>query len=510
MLLHFRVRDTGIGLTQEQRARLFQSFSQADTSTTRRFGGTGLGLAISRKLAALMGGQVGVESEPGKGSTFWFSARLGLGAGAKRELLPNPDLRGRRALVVDDNDHARAVIVDMLEGMTFATHQVASGTAAIDEVRKAAVQGRPYDVIYLDWRMPVLDGLDTARRIQSLGLATPPVLFLITAYGREEMRKEAHLVGIDEVLVKPVNPSLLFDATMSALGEARAFPAQKSARAENLQADLAALRGRRILLVEDNDINQQVARELLEDVGLAVDVAGDGQVALDMAQRAKYDLIFMDMQMPVMDGLAATRRMREIGWLARVPIVAMTANAMEMDRQRCLEAGMNDVVVKPIDPEELWATLLRWVSQDEAPAARKPESEPGVAAASAPSGLPHGVPGLDTTLGLQRMSGKRKLYLAMLRRYVDGQKDVCAKVHDALAIGDVPTAERLAHTAKGVSGTIGATQIEELAAALELSLKEYHPPLDVQQRLRELQGPLAELIAALEIQLPLDELLATH
>ncbi|MGZ5195952.1 MAG: Hpt domain-containing protein, partial [Ramlibacter sp.] len=181
---------------------------------------------------------------------------------------------------------------------------------------------------------------------------------------------------------------------------------------------------------------------------------------------------------------------------------------MEMDRQRCLEAGMNEVVVKPIDPEDLWATLLRWVGHENtAPAAPRREGD-GAAAASA--GLPQGVPGLDTALGLQRMSGKRKLYLAMLRRYIDGQRDVCTKVHEALAIGDIPTAERLAHTAKGVSGTIGATQVEALAAALELSLKEYHPPVDVQHRLRELEGPLADLIAALEVQLPLDELLAVH
>jgi two-component system, sensor histidine kinase and response regulator len=504
------VQDTGIGLTQEQMGRLFQSFSQADTSTTRKFGGTGLGLAISKKLAELMGGQVGVESEPGKGSTFWFSARVGIGQGVKRELLPNPDLRGRRALVVDDNDHARAVIVDMLETMTFSAHQVDSGAAAIDELRRAAVRGQPYDIVYLDWRMPGMDGMDTARRIQSLGLETPPILFLVTAYGREEMRKEAHLIGIDDVLVKPVSPSILFDATMSVLGEARAVPLKtKPVKSEGLQNRLAALRGKRVLLVEDNDINQQVARELLEDAGLVVDVAGDGQVALDMAQRAAYDLVFMDMQMPVMDGLAATRHMRAIAMCERLPIVAMTANAMEVDRQRCLAAGMNDVVVKPIDPEDLWATVLRWLPAEETPAARMRPPAPAVPAVAI-EGLPQGIPGLDTVLGLKRMSGKRKLYLAMLRRYVDAQAGVCAKVHEALAIGDIPTAERLAHTAKGVSGTIGATQVEALAAALELSLKEYHPPMDVQQRLRDLEGPLAELVTALEVQLPLDELLAAH
>ncbi|MDB5875077.1 MAG: hypothetical protein JWQ07_4519 [Ramlibacter sp.] len=501
VLLHFRVRDTGIGLTQEQMTRLFQSFSQADASTTRNFGGTGLGLAISKKLAELMSGDVGVDSELGQGSTFWFSARLGLGVGTRRELRPNPDLRGRRALVVDDNDQARAVIVSMLKGMTFVTHEVSCGAAAIDEVNCAATQGRPYDIVYLDWRMPGLDGMETARRIQSLGLETPPILLMVTAYGREEMLNEARLIGIDDVLIKPVSPSLLFDATMSVLGVARdKLQVNETGSPEYAQTMLSTLRGRRILLVEDNDINQQVARELLEDVGLIVDVAGDGKVALEMVQRSPYDLVFMDMQMPVMDGLTATRAMRAVERLARLPIVAMTANAMEQDRQRCLEAGMNDAVIKPIAPERLQEVLLRWVGQDEfvAPPERMAASTSKNSIPGVPE-LPQGIPGLDMDLGLARMSGKRSLYLAMLGRYVAGQSTVCAQMQQALTNGDIPTAERLAHTTKGVSGSIGATVIEDLARVLEQSLQECQPPADVQRRLRDLEGPLAELTSALEM-----------
>ncbi|RZI96691.1 MAG: response regulator, partial [Haliea sp.] len=309
VLLHFRVRDSGIGLTPEQMGRLFQSFSQADASTTREFGGTGLGLAISKKLAELMGGEVGVESEYGKGSSFWFSARLGIGTACERALVPNPDLRGRRALVVDDNEYARGVMVDMLEGMTFATAQVPSGAAAVEEVRRAAAQGTPYDVIYLDWRMPGMDGMEAARRIKALGLDSPPLFLMVTAYGNEELLREADAAGIENVLVKPVNASILFDTTMGALGERRDIAAAGSAGG---QADgrLAALRGARVLLVEDNDINQLVARELLEDLGVLVEVAENGQIALDMVQRVTYDLVFMDMQMPVMDGVTATREIR--------------------------------------------------------------------------------------------------------------------------------------------------------------------------------------------------------
>ncbi len=502
VMLHFRVRDSGIGMTPEQMGRLFHSFSQADTSTTRRFGGTGLGLAICKQLAELMGGHVGVESEFGKGSIFWFSARLGIACSAQRELLPNPDLRGKKALVVDDNGHARTVIAEMLKDMTFIVREAPSGEAAVDEVRRAATEGQPYDIVYLDWRMPGMDGMDTARRIKSLGLAAPPLLFMVTAYGREEVLREAGSIGIEDVLVKPVSPSLLFDTTMSVLAcaEHTRQPAVKSS-GSSTREELAAIRGARILLVEDNDINQQVARELLEDEGLVVEVAEDGRVALQMVQQRPYDLVFMDMQMPVMDGVTATREIRKIARLKQVPIVAMTANAMEQDRQRCLESGMNDVVVKPIDPSQLWKVLLQWVTPCDAPPAGPAQAvtrgAPGRGGEPA-AALPEGIAGLDVALGLSRMMGKKSLYVAMLRRYAAAQKTLCEQVHAALAAGDLATAERLAHIAKAVSGNIGATGIQHLSGMLEQSLKDFMPPLDVQERLHQLQAPLGALIEALE------------
>ncbi|MDP3761558.1 MAG: response regulator [Ramlibacter sp.] len=494
VLLHFRVHDTGIGLTPEQAGRLFQSFSQADTSTTRRFGGTGLGLAISKKLAELMGGEVGVESEYGKGSTFWFSARLGIGTAIRRELMPNPDLRGRRALVVDDNDHARAVIVDMLQGMTFLVSEVASGSAAVEEVLRAAGAGHPYDVAYLDWRMPGMDGMETARRIRSLGLASPPMFLMVTAYGREEVLKEAEGAGIENVLVKPVSASILFDTTMGVLGGRRV--AQRAPALDIADHRLAAVRGARILLVEDNDINQQVARELLEDSGVVVDVADHGQIALEQIQRNTYDLVFMDMQMPVMDGVTATREIRKLPGLAALPIVAMTANAMEQDRRKCLDAGMNDFLVKPIDPAELTAILLRWARNR-----RVRTSSPataGPAADAAPGDLPAGIDGLDTALGLSRMLGKKSLYVAMLRRYVAGQEPVVREIREAWRSGDKATAERLAHTTKAVSGNVGATLVQDRAAALEGAFREGREGDVVERLVCELEVPLWDLLRALE------------
>jgi two-component system sensor histidine kinase/response regulator len=453
-----------------------------------------------------MGGEVGVESHFGKGSTFWFSARLGIGTVARRELMPNPDLRGRRALVVDDNDHARAVIIDMLEGMTFLTAEAGSGAAAVDEVRRAAAAGHPYDVVYLDWRMPGMDGMETARRIRALGLVAAPIFLMVTAYGREEVLKEAESAGIQNVLVKPVNASVLFDTTMGVLGGRRSEPAASAAQPQaDADQRIAQLRGARILLVEDNEINQQVAREMLQDYGFVVDVAENGEIALGLVQKFSYDLVFMDMQMPVMDGVTATHEIRKHERLELLPIVAMTANAMEQDRRKCMEAGMNDFLVKPIDPQEMTAILARWVRPRRAPALtavalplRPVAPQPAGAGAD---GLPQGIAGLDTVLGLSRMMGKKTLYLAMLRRYVDGQKKVVADIRQALACGDAATAERLAHTTKAVSANVGATLVQERAAEVEAALRQGTPAGQVEPLVAALHQPMIELLHALQQQL---------
>ena len=491
VLLHFRVRDTGIGLTAEQQGRLFQSFSQGDASTTRRFGGTGLGLAICKRLAGLMGGEVGVESGYGKGSTFWFSARLGIGQPSGRELLPNPDLRGRRALVVDDNEHARQAIAAMLQAMTFTTAESADGAAAVEAVRRAAGEGRPYDIVYMDWRMPGMDGIEAARQIRALGLALPPLLLMVTAYGRDETLEKAAENGIADVLAKPVSPSLLFDATVSALGAAR-----RPARAQAMAAvvtGLAAVRDARVLLVEDHEINQQVASELLQDAGLRVAIANNGQAALAMLEQADYDMVFMDMQMPVMDGLEATRALRRKARFAAMPVVAMTANAMDQDRRRCIESGMNDFLAKPIDPQELSAVLLRWIP------ARRPALP--IATRHPSFDLPEGIAGLETGLGLANMAGKTGLYMAILRRYVDGQRGIGQQIRRALGRGNRATAHKLAHTLKGISANIGATQVQQRAAALEQAIRGGEPLEALQMRLIELEQPLHGLVESLEAQL---------
>src|SRR5271168_2884497 len=357
-LIYFAVRDTGIGLTKEQMGRLFQAFEQADASTTRQHGGTGLGLAISKRLAQLMGGEVGVESDEGKGSTFWFTARLGNGAATRRHTVP-PDLRGRRVLIIDDNPQARAVLSSMLVGMTFEADEAPSGLEGIEMVRDAADGNKPYEIVFLDWQMPGLDGFETGKRIRALpNLQVCPQLVMVTAYGREEVLKQAEENSFANILIKPVTASMLFDSAVQVLGasssktyEAAAAPA----------VELERIRGARVLLVEDNELNREVALGLLEDAHLAIETAENGQVAVQMVAEHEYDLVLMDMQMPVMDGLAATRAIRLQPRFKSLPIIAMTANVMESDRERCTEAGMNDHLAKPIDPDALLAPVLRWI-----------------------------------------------------------------------------------------------------------------------------------------------------
>ncbi len=391
VLLHIAVQDTGIGVTEEQKGRLFQSFSQADSSTTRKYGGTGLGLAICRKLVELMGGQVGVDSIPGQGSTFWFTTRLRKGA-PRRPLVPHPQLWGRRVLVVDDNDLARIVLADMLSAMMFRVEVAASGPEALDALGRAAANGAPIEIVLLDWRMPEMDGLETAARICALGLSPEPTQIIITAYGKFEMSAQIKGFGIESVLIKPVVPSVLFDTLMRIMGGEAVEPGAASNAPGEVPRELADLAGRRILLVEDNGLDQQVAFELLTDAGFAVDIAENGEVALGLATRGSYDLVLMDTHMPVMDGITATQEIRRLG-LSDLPIVAMTANALQADRERCAAAGMDDYVTKPIDPKALWRALARWVKSR--PAGQTPSPAPSLddqAATSLPAGV--AVPGL--------------------------------------------------------------------------------------------------------------------
>lgn len=459
--LHFTVRDTGIGISDEQKGLLFQSFQQADESTTRRFGGTGLGLAIARRLATLMGGTVGVDSIPGAGSTFWLDLRIEKSnATSAPPLMPDPNLRGRRVLVVEDNATASHTLCEMLRSMSFKVDAVASGPSAIEAVR----DGPPYDLAFVDWRMPGMDGVETIRGIRALApAASQPGFILVTAYGREDILRAAERADVDDILTKPVTPSQLFDAAVRILraresGEAPAEPASGSG-ARTPPHDLA---GRRVLIVEDNQLNREVAVDLLLAVGASVETAENGAVALDKLGQSKWDAVLMDVQMPVMDGYETTREHRRRRPDDPLPIIAMTANAMAGDRERCLQAGMNDHVAKPIDPDDLYAVLGRWIG---VPELATPVSEAGGAAP------PFVHDTVDSRAGMERVLGKRDRYLSMLARFLDGQAEAGSRIRAALQAGDFDAAEREAHTSRAVAANIGAMALAVYANGIETAVR---------------------------------------
>jgi two-component system sensor histidine kinase/response regulator len=546
LLLRFTVRDSGIGIAPEVIPRLFQSFQQADTSTTRRHGGTGLGLVIAKRLAELMHGEVGVISHPGEGSTFWFTARVGEGVPGTR-LLPRPDLRGRRLLVVDDHDDARDVIAAMLQAMGFDTESVADGPAALRRLRAAQDEGRPFDMALLDWQMPGMDGLETAHRIHALGLDRAPLLLMVTAHDREQLDRETWAAGIRGVLIKPVTPSQLFDAVMRVLGQVvAALPGM--APMQPPAAALEGLAGRRVLLVEDNELNQEVAIELLRETGVVVDLAVNGAEALAKVQQRPYDLVLMDMQMPVMDGLTATREIRALGGPAgQVPIVAMTASAMAGDRERCLAVGMNDHLAKPIDPALLMGALRQWAVPDAgAPPGERRAGDPagdavprpaqgdaraaqaaaqavatafaavaahpvsGVADLGAAPLVPPSpdlaaialVRGLDVVTGLRLAMGRPPLYRALLRRFVDTQADAPERLLAALEADDRVAAERIAHTLKGAAAQIGADLLRRDAEALETAIARGRDDAACRALLSPVVDRLTTLVPAIAVALP--------
>jgi signal transduction histidine kinase/DNA-binding response OmpR family regulator/HPt (histidine-containing phosphotransfer) domain-containing protein len=496
-LVHFAVRDTGIGLTQEQMGRLFQAFEQADASTTRQHGGTGLGLAISKRLTQLMGGDVGVTSQMGQGSTFWFTAYLGKGEGKARRVV-TPDLRGRRLLVIDDNAQAREVLSGMLESMTFKVDAAPSGQEGIELVRQAAERGEPYDTVFVDWQMPGMDGIEAGRRILALpNLSPPPHLVMVTAYGREEVMKQAEATSFESVLIKPVTPSMLFDSVVQALSSGERTDAGTHG-GTSVGLNFESIRGARVLLVEDNELNREVAIGLLEDAPVTVSAADNGEVAIRMLHESKYDMVLMDMQMPVMDGLAATYAIRQDSQFKDLPIIAMTANAMAGDREKCLKAGMNDHLAKPIDPDKLFDALLRWIpGRTAAPnvvlAPVVTEQRPPADSASLE------IPGIDTQTALKRTGGNRQRYVSLLRKFADSQAGAVGEIRAALNAQDTATAQRIAHSLKGAAGNLGANALATAAGSAEVAIKTQS---EVEPALVEMERTLFAAVGAIQKTLP--------
>lgn len=499
-LLYFSVRDTGIGLTKQQIGGLFQAFQQGDASTTRKYGGTGLGLAISKRLAELMGGDIGVTSEPGVGSTFWFSARLGKSRVPPRRHLLQPDLGGRHVLIIDDNSAARTVLSNMLTNMTFVAHEASSGHEGIAMVRHAAEIGESYEIVFVDWQMPELNGIETAKRIRALpSLTVPPHLVMVTAYGREEVLKEAGENGFDNVLLKPVSSSMLFETVIGSAGSDH----KKTEEVHKGRVlDIDRTRGARVLLVEDNELNREVAIGLLEDAEMSVDLAENGEVAVQMVAERDYDVVLMDMQMPVMGGIEATRIIRSDLRLATLPIIAMTANAMAADREMCLEAGMNDHVAKPVDPDALYGALLRWIKPHGAKAAPADPAKVPHSAAKASDKATLRIARIDTKSALERTGGDRKRYEKLLRKFAEQHAEAAREIRRASEAGDAEAAQRAAHSLKGAAGNLGAASLAEEAAKAETALKTGQA---VESALKSLSRALDAIVESILAALPQED-----
>ena len=515
--LQFSMRDTGIGMTAEQQANLFQAFSQADTSTTRKYGGTGLGLTISKRLVNMMGGEIQVESEPGQGTTFSFTADFSLGKKTvKRRFVPSPDLRGLRVLVVDDSATSRQILQDILESFSFEVTLAASGEKGLEEIERAD-KDQPFGLVLMDWKMPGMDGLEASKRIKThKTLSKIPAIVLVTAYGREELMRQADEIELEGFLLKPVSSSMLLDAIMQALGREVQDVSRVGRKKEQSAEELNAIYGARVLLVEDNEINQQVALEILQGAGLNVTVANNGQEGVDAATKNRYDTILMDIQMPVMDGYNASQEIRNLkSEIRNVPIIAMTAHAMAGDEAKSIEAGMNDHVTKPIDPDKLFATLQKWIKPVAERAAVQsspildaiPES--GQAALDEDE-LPVSLPGFDLAAGLSRLMGNKLLYRKLLLDFGENYGGVAGEIREALATKDFKLVHSLVHNLKGLSGNLEATDLQSAAVEMEKLVKgnqkETFSNNQLDQKLMELEKAIDKALQAVRtLGLPVEE-----
>ena len=491
--VHFSVTDTGIGISKENQKHLFRSFSQADSSTTRRFGGTGLGLAISKQLVELMDGRIWLESEEGQGSTFHFSAVF---ERVEDEIPLNyrsSSLKIRHVLIVDDNDSAREVLKANIQALGLNCHMASNGYDALDMIKRADQLQQPYDLVLVDWKMPELNGVETCRQIIENSPHKYPTMIMVTAYNLDKAKEAAQDIDISGFLTKPITISSLFDAIANSYG-ANAIAPSKSDHTEPLVHAYDALKGATVLLVEDNEINRELAIELLTQQDMQVVIACNGEEALERLNENDFDLVLMDCQMPIMDGYQATRSIRQMPQYADLPIIAMTANVLTQDIERAMQAGMNDLIAKPIHIEQMFATLERWMPSQKVQAEHSPTTwaNPNKYADTAAIQLPQSKH-INTTIGLQHTQGL-SLYMRLLSRFACTNKDFESHLKNALDAEQYHEATLLVHTLKGTSGTLGMTHLAGLAATLEEQLECHgYLPATMGEIIDELQAILEEL-----------------
>jgi signal transduction histidine kinase/DNA-binding response OmpR family regulator len=477
------VEDTGVGMTPEQTGRLFQAFTQADSSTTRRYGGTGLGLTISKRFVEMMEGRIWVESAANAGSKFHFTAWFEESA-LQRKQAQQPQLhtsaRGMHVLVIDDSADARQIMMEQLQALGLRGEERSGAELGMAALQQADAAD-PFDVVLMDWRMPGMDGVEASRRIaHDMALKHHPALVIVTAFGADDVRDAGLGAGVSSILDKPVSQSRLWDTLVGlvrpVLPAADLMP--------TLPAGMDALSGMRVLLVEDNEINQQIAGELMQSLGVQVSVANDGQQALNMLQSAPdplpWSLVFMDLQMPVLDGHQATMALRRQRRFDDLPIIALTAHASSEEGARCLAEGMNEHLTKPIDPEALLQCLERW-------ALPRPELV---------------IEGVDVVQGLRLCAGNRTLYASLVQKFAVTLTAAPEQLRSAVASGDWGLAERVAHTLKGVAANLGAVQFSRSAAELETTFKQGVSSAEVSVLLLPFEQHMAALLGHIEVALP--------
>ncbi|HZX29102.1 MAG TPA: response regulator [Telluria sp.] len=495
LTLRFSVSDTGIGMDTEQMARLFQSFSQADGSVTRKYGGTGLGLSISKQLVELMGGTIQVISTPGVGSNFSFTVELGYGDPDNAPVTaPLAALHEVRVLVVDDSATARDALVEMLTSFGINAQTAASGEECLERLARAAQAGEPFQVVLMDYMMPGLDGVETIRRIQAdTSLKAPPAILMVSAFSREAVRQQEGPLELDAFLSKPVGPTLLYHSLLQVLRPDLAGRPDLTPPGQRVR-DLSRLDGARILLVEDNANNREVALDFLAAARMRVDVAVHGGEAVRMVREGDYDLVLMDIQMQEMDGLTATRQIRSDQRFRHLPIVAMTAHAMAGDRERSLAAGMNDHVTKPIDPDALFRALLKWIDPArlagrELPPPAGPDAQAEEAAGALV--LPP-IAGVDWDAALANVNYQRVRLHKRIRSFKEEYANAPRFILEAAANGQHGALQGLAHNLKSSAAYLGAAGLSQLAATIEHELRSGH-----HERVAPLASDLSAGVAAL-------------
>ena len=467
--LKFAISDTGIGMTEEQAQKLFSPFEQADHSITRKYGGTGLGLAICKSIVELMYGQLKVESTQGKGSVFSFSCIFkphNQGAQARKF---NMRLNGLTALLVDDSESARMVLEEMLSSFGFNVLVARNGNEALDIYTHEQAHNTAISLMVVDWKMPGLDGLQLVHHIRQMEGNTVPSVVMVTAFGADMIREAAGQKLIDAYMLKPINQSSLFETICSVIYKEE----MKQKGVENLNTSIEgyrkALKGTKVLVVEDNEINMELSLDLLADVGIEADFATNGLEAIDKVERHKYELVLMDIQMPYMDGLSATREIRKKPENTELPILAMTAHAMKGEREKSLEAGMNDHITKPIDPILLYASICKYTGRT---ANETSEAEVTVNPESDQKKHSFFIEGVNTEAGIYRSGGKLESYLKLLRAFVLKYKNLEEDVDSLLKTKDVQGLANLMHTYAGVSGNLGADKLYERSFFLSNVIKK--------------------------------------